>query len=234
MQKEAFPWKRLWCPRGEQINLFDDGFLVDPASELAQYFPTKVVPFEVVGRSPCVVLLGEPGIGKSTALQREFEHMLPTVRATGGDCLCFDLRDFGSHDRLVADLFGTESIKRWVLSDYELHLFLDSLDEGLLLVENISRVLQNSLKKLPTERLFLRIASRPRDWSPTLEMGLREIWPAGGVSVFEAAPLLKKDAAVAYTITVGEMAAADAAVGDAHQFLEAVIQKGVVALASSR
>ncbi len=66
MQELVYPWKRFWCPRGGQISLADDGFLLDRDSEYAKYYSSDVVAFESISDAPCMVLLGEPGIGKST------------------------------------------------------------------------------------------------------------------------------------------------------------------------
>ncbi len=74
--------------------------------------------------------------------------------------------------------------------------FLDSLDEGLLRIDNISRViLLSELDALPASRLRLRITSRPADWQSSLEEGFRKLWGASDVGVFTLAPLIKKDAA---------------------------------------
>ena len=59
----------------------DQGFLLDPESEYATYYTTDVVSFEAIANIPCLVLLGEPGIGKSTTLRAEFEKIRQTAEA---------------------------------------------------------------------------------------------------------------------------------------------------------
>ena len=58
-----------------------------------------LVPYETIAEDPCLILLGEPGIGKSTALAT---HVLETQQhsSTAMHCLHFDLRAYGSEQRL--------------------------------------------------------------------------------------------------------------------------------------
>jgi hypothetical protein len=193
MPELVYPWKRFWCPRGGQISLADDGFLVDPESEYAKYFASDVVSFDSINDTQCLVLLGEPGIGKSTALMDEFESVRKAVSGSGDSALWFDLRDYSSEDRLERKVFKCDAIRQWRRGQHRLHLFFDSLDEALLRIDNISRLLLSELEDLPTERLRLRIASRPADWQLTLEQGFIKKWGEGEVRVFELAPLRKID-----------------------------------------
>ena len=68
---KTFDWKRFWAPRGSPTNLSDRGFLADPEGEWSKYLNPDLVTFEHLEKLPCVVLLGEPGIGKSWAIQQE-------------------------------------------------------------------------------------------------------------------------------------------------------------------
>lgn len=221
MPRIIYPWKRFWYPRGGQISLADSGFLVDPESEYAPYYPQNVAPFDVIAHSPCLVLLGEPGIGKSTALKAEYKATKVAAEVAGDTALFFDLRDYSSDERLERKVFKCDAVQAWLAGQRTLHLFLDSLDEGLLLIDNISRVILSELEALPPTRLRLRIASRPADWQGGLEEGFRRFWGGSNVAVFTLAPLLKKDAACAARL----------AGLDAEAFVTAVIQAEAVPLA---
>jgi predicted ATPase len=70
---KIFPWKRFWCSRTGTISLNDNGFLLDPESEYAHYYHKDVVAFEKIQKTPCLVLLGEPGVGKTTTLNSEIK-----------------------------------------------------------------------------------------------------------------------------------------------------------------
>jgi hypothetical protein len=218
----VYPWKRFWYPRDGLVSLADDGFLVDPDSEHARYYQSDAVPFDAISNGKCLILLGEPGIGKSTALKAEFEKAKAAVAATGDAADWFDLRDDSSSaDRLERKILGSDQVRRWQDSQNTLYLFLDSLDEGLLQIDNISGFLLSLLQKLPTPRMRLRIASRPLDWQVTLESGFIEIWGQDNVRAFQLAPLRKTDVAVA----------AESLRIEGKQFIDQVVSRDVVPFA---
>ena len=223
MQNLVYPWKRYWYPPGEDINLGDDGFLLDPTSEHAKYFPGKAFSFESIAQTPCLVLLGEPGSGKTNAIKMEFEQVGRELSSTVNLVLKFDLGYFASEDSLVRTVFENDQIKNWLAGQHTLHLFLDSLDEGLLRIDTISRVLRTGLESLPTEslqRLRLRIASRQWDWPESLETDLKMLWP-DKVGVFKLAPLMRSD-----IHTAAELNHVDPS-----QFIEAIRQSTASAFA---
>jgi hypothetical protein len=55
-------------------------------------------------------------------------------------------------------LFDSEMFENWRKSDWLLHVFLDSLDECLLRIDNLAALLADEFPKQPVERLRLRIA----------------------------------------------------------------------------
>ena len=217
----VYPWKRFWYPREGLASLADDGFLLDPDSEYARYYQSDAVPYASISDTQCLILFGEPGIGKSIALRAEFEAVKAGVAATGDAADWFDLRDFSSEDRLERNILESEKVENWQGSQNTLHLFLDSLDEGLLRIDNISRVLLSVLEKLPTPRLRLRIASRPLDWQASLERGFVEIWGQDNVRAYQLAPLRKADVVVA----------AESSRIDGGQFIDQVVSRDVVPFA---
>jgi len=113
MSKRTYNWKRYWCPREGQLWLLDDGFLVDPTSEAARYYKSDVVDFESIASKPCLVLLGEPGIGKSTALEREYAAVRRTVAGNGDSILRFDLGEYSTGEQLSRKVFCSPKIQKW-------------------------------------------------------------------------------------------------------------------------
>jgi len=156
MPELTYNWKRYWCPRDGTIDLSDGGYLRVPHSD--------VVPFESISSTQCLVLLGEPGMGKSFAMRAERQAIDSQIAQAGGKTRWLDLREFGSEDRLIHELFGRQVLTEWKESNYPLHIFLDSLDEALLRIDTISAILITELRQYPKERLYLRIACRTADW----------------------------------------------------------------------
>jgi len=193
MPNQIYYWKRFWCPRTGSINLSDGGYLFDPESQYGQINNPDVVPFKSLSTIPCLVLLGEPGIGKTYALAAEREVINVKIEKEGDEIRWFDLRAYRSEDRLVRDLFENSVVLAWRKSENRFHLFLDSLDECLLRIDTLYSLLLEELKKLPIERLSLRLACRTADWQTFLENGLTRLWGEQKVGVYELVPLRKRD-----------------------------------------
>ncbi len=60
-----YNWTRYWYQRGAEIHL-QGGFLYDPESEYGATLTENLVTANQFGPARCVVLLGGPGLGKST------------------------------------------------------------------------------------------------------------------------------------------------------------------------
>ncbi len=194
MTDTRYDWERFWCPREASFNLSDGGYLFDPTTEFGRKYNSSVVPFEDLVASPCLVLLGEPGIGKSSALERA--HASAVGRDAQGT-LWIDLRSYGDEDRLARRLTNSREIRRWMDGTARLEMFLDSVDECLLRVDTLAALLAEVFTELPVDRLHLRIACRTGDWPQTLERTLIARWGRERVGVFELVPLRRRDVATA-------------------------------------
>lgn len=188
LQDLIYKWKRFWCARSGSINLSDNGYLYDPDSNWGSLYNPHVVSWKSISKAPCLVLLGEPGIGKTNAMN-EAEKSFQREQNT----LFVDLRSCGSETSLYRNLFEHPTFISWLHSDNDLHLFLDSLDECLLRIDFIIPLLINELKRCPTHRLFLRISCRTAEWPNMFEKELIQIWGKENLEVFELAPLRRKD-----------------------------------------
>ena len=147
----------------------DGGYLVDPESELGKYYSTDVLPFEAIETFPCLILLGEPGIGKTTALDKEHERWTANTAEGADELLSVDLRAYSTDQRLVQGGFDSAGARRWTAGTSLLTMFFDSLDEGLLQIRNISAVLSSEFRQLPAQRQRIRIACRSYEWQAGLE-----------------------------------------------------------------
>ena len=193
MSDTHFHWKRFWYPRGSSLNLADDGYLPDPDSQSSRLWNKQVVSFEDISGLRALVLLGDPGMGKSRILS-ELESVWGEMQHDSrAKYLFINLRSYQTDSRLAAHLFESPIFKEWLAGTHTLHLFLDSLDEGLLSIKVLAAFLADEFKKLPSERLYLRIACRTVEWPDLLEYGLAEWLGKEVVQHYVLAPLRKKD-----------------------------------------
>lgn len=189
----TYPWARFWVPRDGIVNLSDAGFLLDP-SEYPLQSP-GAVQLAALQEYKALVLLGEPGIGKSTTLKEEADR----VDAVGGSTVSIyeNLRSFSSDALLHKRIFESEKFRAWKNGNSHLFLHLDSLDEALLRINSIANLLASVLPELPSARMSIRIACRTAVWPANiLEVALTRIW-ANSARVYELAPLRRRDIFIA-------------------------------------
>ena len=194
MTETTYNWKRYWVPRDGSFSFDTQGFLLPPATDAkwARYWKTDVVSFDKLLSKPCLVLLGEPGIGKSFAI-RDAQRLEQS--ATPGTNATFLFRDLGSYNSdslLVEEVFKSPEFIKWQKHGGELHIFLDSFDECLLRVDAVANLLADQLNRLESvENLYIRITSRTAEWQTPLEDALRAKWGKDQVGVYELAPLTR-------------------------------------------
>lgn len=105
---KTYSWKRYWCKREGTIIYDDFGYVVEPQNFLLHNFETDLVTFESIDHYPCLILLGEPGIGKSTEISNIKEG------------LKFNLNLCSSGYMLFNDLFKSEEFINCVLVQREM------------------------------------------------------------------------------------------------------------------
>lgn len=174
----------------------DSGYLQDPESDWGHILNPNVVPFEAIAETPCLILLGEPGIGKSCAINSE-KQAVSLLEDQGNGVIWLDLRSYGSEERLISNLFDDYTFQLCIREEKRLYVFLDSLDECLLRIRNLATLLLDEFEKISVTHIYLRIACRTAELPPILETGLTQLWGKDAVKAFELAPLRKKDVALA-------------------------------------
>jgi len=184
--------RRFWVPREDDPDLSDEGFLVDPETELIQNRNSAAVPFESIEMFPVLGLLGEPGIGKSTALRSDHDRILRSASRPKESVFWIDFGLYGSDGLLNQKVFGSKRF-RSVKNVERAHIFFDGFDECLSRVPNLVNLFLEFLAGLPTDHISLRIACRTAAWPAELESGLRKRWGKESVGVFQLSPFRRRD-----------------------------------------
>ncbi len=218
-EQQIYDWKRFWCPASGTYRFDDLGFLMDPDAPYSQYYNLTALTFDEISNLPCIALFGEPGIGKTRVLIEEYENYTNTDQS---HAVWIDLSLFSTDSGFLSALQTHPQILHWLNNGTsELVLFLDSLDEGLLNVKTMAKLLISCLVNWPFNRLKLRISCRTSDWPAFLDVELCNIFTIKEVSKYELLPLRQKDVRVA----------AEVQGVDPESFIKAVLSTEVVAFA---
>ena len=203
-------------PRDGVLTFSDHGFIPEPEDDDLPIPGSGVIaPFEKIAQIPCLALLGEPGIGKTESLRA-----LPPP-AVGTERLRIDLAAYSSDYMLQKAIFEAPEFAEWINSAHTLELVLDSLDECLVHVRTIARLLVEEFAKYPRSRLRLRIACRTAEWPELLSQELPHLWGEGQYAAYELAPLTRRN--------VRDAAAAEGL--NAELFLQEIERREIAALA---
>ncbi len=180
-----YSWTRYWYKSGE--NPRTDGFLY-----LMGEYESISFPFEKFAQIPCLVMLGEPGMGKSNEIKRISDNQIEDAETIK---LYFNLNLFGDESRLVRKIFESDKIKEWKNGNSKLYLYLDSLDEALLNINTLSGLLADEISELPKDRLFLRVTCRSAEWSSLskFESKLKNLWKGEDFQIIHLAKLRRED-----------------------------------------
>ena len=109
-----YPWKRFWCPHDGVYSLADNGYLYDPDSEYGKTVNPQLASLSEFEASPCIVLLGEPGIGKSTEFRSEVDRTTAIATASGDACHSINLKEYQTDSLLVRDVFEHPVVSGWL------------------------------------------------------------------------------------------------------------------------
>jgi hypothetical protein len=170
--------RRLWRPR-------DDAHPVDTSVWLAESelvaAAAGLVDVQRACSHACTILLGEPGIGKST----ELLGFVKEYSERGGLAQLVELRGFGDEQRLLDEL-GLGAVSQAAESPEQSVLALDSLDECPMPIGQVIELLKRALPTL-SRGAHLVVACRTAAWPLILEAVLRGYYT--DVGIYELLPL---------------------------------------------
>ena len=175
---------------------------------------------------PCLALLGEPGMGKSYAVRREWAR-LNSSQQHNPKPRSVDLLGRDSSQSVSDFLFDSDFYRAWRESNHRLVYFIDSVDKSGADVQRVMAAIENELGNADLLRLRLRLVCRDHDWSFQFADALRSIWDrnnegASNVQVLQLQPLGDHEIRVA----------AEAHGKDAEQFLTDVETANALPLAT--
>jgi hypothetical protein len=223
-QKQLSPWKRFWCRFGGPIHVGDQvqGFLTDPEGEYTKLYNPELFTLDQLATESCLILCGDPGIGKSTVIQQHKDALKSSLGERGNSIL-IDFRDVPSESAFTRWTFDSTDWQRWRASTDKLLLVVDGVDEGLVKIPGFVSFLTASLRNEPLDRLKLILACRSAEW-PVNE-GPQLISLFGNFEkppIYELCPLRQCDA---------ELAAEKNGLKP-HDFIQSVCQQKVVGMAA--
>jgi hypothetical protein len=223
-QKPMIPWKRFWCRFGGPIHVGEQvqGFLTDPEGEFTKLYNPELFTLDQLATESCLILCGDPGIGKSTVIQQH-KGALKSSLGDRGNFILIDFRDVPSESAFTRWTFDSPDWQRWRASTDKLLLVVDGVDEGLVKIPGFVSFLAASLRNEPLDRLKLILACRSAEW-PVNE-GPQLISLFGNFEkppIYELCPLRQCDA---------ELAAEENGLKP-HDFIQNVYQQKVVGMAA--
>jgi hypothetical protein len=207
---------RFWCPLDGTYPVDPDGYLADPqaAAGVADLGATRVLATDELTAFRCLVLLGEPGAGKT----RTISTCAPLLPPYSGPVPAFrrDLGLYGSEKRVIADVLESAEVRRWRDTSGDLCLVLDAFDEAQTRIPTLARLFGHYISQWPGCTCGLRAGplSGPRLSPGQLEQAF------GEVGTFELLPLRRSD--IASFLPDG---------ADVSAFLDAVMRAHAVPLA---
>jgi hypothetical protein len=189
--------QRYWGARGEHEASFAffNGYLAEPRTEGVWRVNENLAKFSDLEQFACLVLLGEPGSGKSTAMEGAKRDAIRRAASSGDLVLWRDLAEFSTRQDILTGVFSGQVWEDWRGdSKRRLNLYLDSLDKCHVDLPNVVQVLLSALGELPDRsRLRLRVACRTGVWPASLEIRLASLFSEPAVRVYQLAPLTATD-----------------------------------------
>ncbi|MDE2824557.1 MAG: hypothetical protein OXK79_13735 [Chloroflexota bacterium] len=188
-----YDWERWWMPADDAPALDGWGMLYDPDGIAGEYLNRSATTLPDLRSVGCLLLLGEPGMGKTTELKRE----VSLLRADNRGVVDINLGGYTDWPTLERELTANTEQAMAQAGEGQVVLVLDGFDEAALEIRRLAYAIPRWLRTTDSSRLCLRLASRPVvALLSTLVESLRELWP-DSAQTCHLAPLTRADVEVA-------------------------------------
>ncbi|WP_454055423.1 NACHT domain-containing protein [Clostridium sp. Marseille-Q7071] len=184
-----YEWIRYWYLIDKSIR-YDNGYVAEKDSF---YKNENLFKFDEIANIHLLILLGEPGMGKSYELKNEYTKCIKN----NSNAIYVDLSVITESSELDKEIFEEPRMKDLAQSrGSDVHIFLDSFDECLMVYKNLPKVLIKKFSKLKVpvlEKVKLRIACRNGMWIMAFKNDFENLWGTENSSIYQLAPLTKCD-----------------------------------------
>lgn len=201
----SFNWKRIWYPADARAPL-TDGYLSDAKSWRDPETPSGIS-LSSLRNVPCVVLLGTPGMGKTTEVRRAAAE----AETRGQAVTVVSLSSISTPDELSNSLREARDAEWQKIDAKGWDIFLDGLDEIPVDLAEIQRAIPQILRQIGDERTFeklrFRISCRTAQWPLSLEAELKALWNEEEVAIVQLERLREDDVRAAADQYLGAEAA---------------------------
>jgi hypothetical protein len=196
---KILPWHRFWTPLAGHLSAGHDGrgFMDDPEDDFGRSLNPKVYHLNELVARRCLVLSGQPGIGKTIEVGVLAKHP--------NEWLADDERLIVLTGRL---LYSPEELRRKTVESPEwrgalanggrVRLLIDGLDEALRRVSFFVDVLVDALKGQPLDCVSVILVCRAAEWRLADGQSLSALWNEDAATlIYELCPLRQKDVELA-------------------------------------
>ena len=182
MAQSEYKWQRRWIP------VYEGG------SDGTGATPGAPVTFDKIQHVPCLILLGESGMGKTEFIEGEQKRLCADPPNSVDQSFLQDLTGSETGDEVRRRLFARDVYRCWKTGTHRLTLFVDSIDQAGMPVGDLVRAICNELADADVSRLHLRLVCRDHDWSLTFANRLARVWQnddekESKVRAYQLAPL---------------------------------------------